>query len=791
MIAVLVLVPMLVSAQTYTVYNTDNSDLPANSVYGISFDQQNNIWFGGQRDAGTGLAYVSMLSWDLSTWTVYDYKDPNLSLDIVDADRVYYIAADDRNTKYFCTHYGVSYLMSDGTTGVVDFTNGAYDRSVYTDRYGNIFISLRDSDRSLSKIYKSDDHGTTWTGWDWQNIGFTMGSDAVRPEMYDLRYDSMGRMWICTWYGVTRQNLDGTWTFITETEGEYTHAMAKNWNDHMWASKVDYNNNPVGPTVLLDIAPDGTIIEVDGTTISELYDFAVTDMEFDCNGDLWCATDGAGILQIHSDLTYEKYTNASTNGQLPQDIAYHLEIRENEIWVATQDSGVVRIDGLIDVGDPMVFTSDNTDLPYNSMYNISFDEQNNVWFSGQRDAATGVANVSKLSWDLSTWTIFPSKSAELGLDIVDTDRVYYIAADDRNTKYFCTHYGVSYMMNDGTAGVVDFTNGAYDRSVFTDQYGNAYISLRDSDRTLSKIYKTTDNGATWTGWNTTDIGFILGPDAVRPEVYDLRHDSKGRLWVCTWYGVTRMNLDGSWTLIADLEGDYTHAMAKNWDDHMWVSYVEYADGGAAAPTELIDIAPDGTISIVDGSVIPLLTDYAVTDMEFDMMGHLWCTTNGGGILEVMSDLTYNIYTVDNTGGVLPQDIFHHLEYKCGALWLASQDNGVLRIAPGDLNNNTGVVEEREAVQPSAFTLHVNYPNPFNPSTRITFDVKEKSDIHLAVYDLRGNLVSSLAQGQYGAGTYHLNWDGRDAAGRTMPSGVYLYRLKTGAEVFSRKMMLLK
>jgi hypothetical protein len=251
-----------------------------------------------------------------------------------------------------------------------------------------------------------------------------------------------------------------------------------------------------------------------------------------------------------------------------------------------------------------------------------------------------------------------------------------------------------------------------------------------------------------------------------------------------------MNLDGTWTFIADTEGDYTHAMTRNWDDHMWASQVEY-DAGAAAPTVLLDIAPDGSVTEYDGSAIPLLNDYAVTDLETDQMGHLWCTTNGGGLLEIKPDLSYNVYTMANTGGLLPQDTYHHMEYKCGVFWIATQDTGIIRIGRDDLTASTGVYEEKAESMPTSFTLHTNYPNPFNPSTRITFDLKHNTDVHLAVYDIRGNLVAMLAEGHYSSGRYHLTWDGRDSFGRTMPSGVYLYRLQAGGEVFSRKMMLLK
>lgn len=93
--------------------------------------------------------------------------------------------------------------------------------------------------------------------------------------------------------------------------------------------------------------------------------------------------------------------------------------------------------------------------------------------------------------------------------------------------------------------------------------------------------------------------------------------------------------------------------------------------------------------------------------------------------------------------------------------------------------------------PAEFNLHANYPNPFNPSTTISFDLKTASDVELMVYDMRGRLIKSLQSGRMEAGSYRVEWDGRDMNDLPVSSGVYLYRLTAGDKVFSRKMMLLK
>jgi len=93
--------------------------------------------------------------------------------------------------------------------------------------------------------------------------------------------------------------------------------------------------------------------------------------------------------------------------------------------------------------------------------------------------------------------------------------------------------------------------------------------------------------------------------------------------------------------------------------------------------------------------------------------------------------------------------------------------------------------------PASFALHQNYPNPFNPDTRITYDLPSESLVRLAVYDLLGRQVRSLATGQQQPGTYTAIWDARDDAGARVSSGIYICRLDAGENAFTMKMVLLK
>lgn len=97
----------------------------------------------------------------------------------------------------------------------------------------------------------------------------------------------------------------------------------------------------------------------------------------------------------------------------------------------------------------------------------------------------------------------------------------------------------------------------------------------------------------------------------------------------------------------------------------------------------------------------------------------------------------------------------------------------------------------DPVVPMVTALYQNYPNPFNPETTFNFSLKEAGKVRLDIYNLRGQLVRCLVNGNLNRGIHNLVWNGKDTNGRSVGSGVYLYRLETKDYSSTRKAMLLK
>ena len=101
------------------------------------------------------------------------------------------------------------------------------------------------------------------------------------------------------------------------------------------------------------------------------------------------------------------------------------------------------------------------------------------------------------------------------------------------------------------------------------------------------------------------------------------------------------------------------------------------------------------------------------------------------------------------------------------------------------------VSVRASIIPDSYALHTNYPNPFNPSTTIGFDIPEAGPVSVEILDLSGRQVAVLVNDHYAPGSYKVVWSAVNQKGDPVSTGVYFYRLVAGNHSMVRKMILLK
>ncbi|UCG50790.1 MAG: peptidoglycan DD-metalloendopeptidase family protein [Candidatus Latescibacterota bacterium] len=109
-----------------------------------------------------------------------------------------------------------------------------------------------------------------------------------------------------------------------------------------------------------------------------------------------------------------------------------------------------------------------------------------------------------------------------------------------------------------------------------------------------------------------------------------------------------------------------------------------------------------------------------------------------------------------------------------------RDGGEVRSAPVYVSLGSYSIE-----------LVQNYPNPFNPTTTIEYTMPQRSVVDLSIYDPQGRLIVTLERGTHDGGAHRATWDGRDARGAVVSSGVYFYRLTIDGRVLTKKMIFLK
>jgi hypothetical protein len=137
--------------------------------------------------------------------------------------------------------------------------------------------------------------------------------------------------------------------------------------------------------------------------------------------------------------------------------------------------------------------------------------------------------------------------------------------------------------------------------------------------------------------------------------------------------------------------------------------------------------------------------------------------------------------------LVPKDYMALMDQNNAHCWCASKK---IHGSPASDDDNT-VSQSNEEFMPAGYILRPNFPNPFNMSTNISFDLPDACDVKIIVFDVLGRKVKTLANIIYPAGFHIANWYGDNDNGQRVSSGVYFLQLLVGKQVFTRKLLLLK
>jgi len=162
------------------------------------------------------------------------------------------------------------------------------------------------------------------------------------------------------------------------------------------------------------------------------------------------------------------------------------------------------------------------------------------------------------------------------------------------------------------------------------------------------------------------------------------------------------------------------------------------------------------------------------------------TTGGGGAPLYTPDPNYpNIVTATKT---------HHfckVELDGEVLNFKAVTPAGVVIDSFNITPSVGVEEEEAELLITDFVLYPAYPNPFNPSTTLSFSIPTASHAELNVYNIRGQKVKTLVRGKLEAGHHQFSWDGNNDVGEKVSSGVYIFELQAGDRIQGSKVLLLR
>ena len=382
-----------------------------------------------------------------------------------------------------------------------------------------------------------------------------------------------------------------------------------------------------------------------------------------------------------------------------------------------------------------------------------------------------------------------------------TGKCYYLIGSQVDTIYSTTDAGTTWSKI-GTGFLSDYFNSYFTLAPFVIHPTDAQTLFYASSN-LKKSYKSTDGGINWTQLDTTVINGLTVALSNQSIIYGVI-DIKSGYYPTT--SVLRKSTDGGTT---------------------WSTL---SSGLPAPPTSsyLYFTATDIAVSPTDPNVVLLGGVYRTSSTD---SLRIYRSTDGGGSWTIMrTGLPVKFpkwYSNDNTvtfavnknnpneivgtspatgmgfsedGGLswkgFPKAYAGRavlcsriVRYNNQDVLLAGTQAGSL-IAYKLHNISVGVREKSEPV-PGRFGLSQNYPNPFNPSTRIEYEIAKQGDVEIAIYDIAGRLVKTLLHSYQYPGSHVLQWDGKDAGGITVTSGVYFYRISSNGNQVSRKMLLLR
>ncbi len=233
----------------------------------------------------------------------------------------------------------------------------------------------------------------------------------------------------------------------------------------------------------------------------------------------------------------------------------------------------------------------------------------------------------------------------------------------------------------------------------------------------------------------------------------------------TWTWVTQVTGWGTGKYVTHVVGSRIDPPATNFDLTQGILVVE-----TGLPTKLV--MGTGVLfgpGMAAGALQHIMSVHIDTDVQDTGVVHQLCVN----IQSFVGPATYGFF---DYGGLEMSSTF--LDANGDGIWCFPVQRPM---AAGETNPNV----------PATYSLGQNFPNPFNPTTVIAYGMERKGKINISIFNVLGQHVKTLVDGEVEAGAHQVIWDGADQSGAEVASGVYFYKMTTEKYVETRKMALMR
>ena len=757
---------------------------------------------------------------DIVDWTIVgvDTSITNSSLDLKNSE-TYYLSVRGRNAL------GESSIVtSDGV--FIDFENPKIEAVTELkedvewlgpNTPGHIFVHASDNSEivdyafSVGTIAGSDDV-ITWAHSDSSSILFDLSmlnerdtyvsnarvtdivgfissasSDSFRM---DLTPPLQGRLSIGDLYQSDTANVTFTWSgFIDEHSGigDYQYALGTEPGSDNVIARTPLGLNADFASLAITIS--GLSLEVNQTYYGTVYALdKVSNETFAISDGLTIDRDGPESGTIYDGIVADiDHSNDTTSASASWNDFYDFNgIDRYELalyMIGNMGAEVLAVDWT-DVGKNLSYTFNNISLNPNYRYYFSikaFDKLGNAsnievtdGFIVDVDLPTiSMASVSPeelqsvmlpLSIDFTLSEIAQSADVSFGSargDLSNIEPQFVLDSSNLNISYtppFTSGDQITLDIN-----VTDLAGNTSETISYT--YTIGYLGDYDFDNEIG----INDLNSFVNGWRldkdiTKELGPVTGSAPyfrpVPDGVFDLRDGMTFvRMW--RWY---QSNSAGK-MLAKQLPSIGKEVAVESAPDHFMIT------------------PPRGT------KAVEVMLSYPVKDIDLNVAS-----------VEAVTDQAITLTHVDTTNGTI---LIHSAQLKgsstpirVNVAHLQKELDIPIDISYQFIGENSETIGSGNAVHdimpvPTEFALHNNYPNPFNPTTTIAYDLPLDGTVRLVIYDVMGREVTRLVNGFTPAGYHSVRWDARNKLGENVSAGVYFYHLQSGNYVKTQKMVLLK